>query len=110
MNALASGLGAWLVQRVSAVYLLLFLVLVLARFALDPPRDYMEWRAWIGADGMRIASMIFSATLVAHVWVGLRDVVLDYVHPLPLRSPVLAGVALALLALLFWLLRILVSA
>ena len=97
-------------QRVSAVYLLFFLMFVLARFAFDPPTDSMAWHAWLGADGMRVASTAFSAVLVAHTWVGLSDVVLDYVRPSPLRSPVLAGIALALLALLVWLLRILISA
>ena len=110
MKSVASGLRAWLVQRVSALYMLLFLVFALARFAVDPPRDYVSWHAWIGAGGMRIATLVFSAALVAHAWVGLRDVAMDYVHPLPIRLTVLGCAALALLALALWLVLILATA
>jgi succinate dehydrogenase / fumarate reductase membrane anchor subunit len=99
-----------MVQRVSALYMLLFLLFALARFAVDRPEDYAAWRAWIGAGGMRIAAMVFCAALIAHAWVGMRDVVMDYVGPLPLRLAVLACLALALAGLLLWLLLILASA
>jgi succinate dehydrogenase / fumarate reductase membrane anchor subunit len=90
--------------------MLLFMLFAVARFAADPPRDYASWRASIGSGGMRMAALAFSVALVAHAWVGLRDVIMDYVHPLPLRLFALAGVALALLALATWLAVILASA
>jgi len=43
----ATGLRAWLVQRASAVYMLLFIVFFMAHFAADPPHSYHAWHAWM---------------------------------------------------------------
>jgi succinate dehydrogenase / fumarate reductase membrane anchor subunit len=104
----ASGARAWLLQRLTAVYMLLFLVIVLARFAADAPSSYEAWRSWIGAAGMRIATLLFVAAVLLHAWVGLRDVAMDYVHPPALRIGVLALVAAGLAAAGAWMALILV--
>jgi succinate dehydrogenase / fumarate reductase membrane anchor subunit len=51
--------------------------------------------------------MVFFAALLLHAWVGLRDVVLDYIKPLALRVGVLALLGFALLAVAMWAGRIL---
>lgn len=107
MRRAVSGLRAWLVQRVSAVYMLLFLVFVLAHFLLDLPRSYLAWHTWIANPVVSIAAFIFFAALLAHMWVGLRDVILDYVKPLAVRVGALALLALGLIGLGAWVIRIL---
>ena len=47
--------------------------------------------------------------LLAHAWVGIRDVVLDYVRPLPLRLFLLSMIVLALALLGAWVVLIVVS-
>lgn len=47
MRRAVSGLRAWLVQRVTAVYMLLFLVFLLTHFLLDRPTSYLAWHTWI---------------------------------------------------------------
>ena len=79
------ALQPWLVQRLSAVFMLLFLAFVLVHFLVDPPHSYDAWRAWV----------------------GLRDVTLDYVNPLGARVAVLALIALALVGAAAWIFRIL---
>jgi succinate dehydrogenase / fumarate reductase membrane anchor subunit len=79
--------------------MLLFLVFALARLVLDAPSSYESWRRWVGGDAMRVATLLFFAALLLHAWVGLRDVVLDYVHPLALRLAVLGVIAAGLAAL-----------
>ncbi len=90
MKAIASGARAWLAQRLTAAYMLVFLVFALVRFAADAPSSYDAWRNWVGAGGMRVAIALFVAALLLHAWVGLRDVAMDYVHPLALRIALLA--------------------
>ena len=107
MRRALSGLRAWLVQRVSAVYMLLFLVFVLAHFLLDVPRSYLAWHTWIANPVVSIAAFVFFAALLAHMWVGLRDVILDYVKPLAVRAGALALLALGLIGLGAWVIRIL---
>jgi succinate dehydrogenase / fumarate reductase, membrane anchor subunit len=95
----ASGLRAWLIQRVTAVYMLLFLVFVLLHFLLARPASYLAWRAWIADPAVGIGGLVFFAGLLAPLWIGVRDVILDYVKPLAVRVAALAFLGLGLAGL-----------
>lgn len=110
MNRKSAGLAAWLVQRAGAVYMLLFVLFFLVYFLLDPIHSYPEWRAWVAQPAMSVALFAFFVALLSHMWVGLRDVVFDYVQPARLR-PLLVGVlGLGLAGLGVWLVWILFRA
>ena len=106
MRSAGSGLGAWLVQRVTAVYMLFFIVFVLIHFIADPPHSYSAWHGWIRSSGVSIGTAVFFGTLLAHAWVGLRDVLMDYAHPSALRIALL-GLTFGLIAIGAWVVRIL---
>lgn len=101
------ALQPWLFQRLSAVFMLLFLGFVLVHFLVDPPHSYGAWRAWVGQPAVSIGALLFFSALLMHAWVGLRDVTLDYVNPLGVRIAVLALIALALLGAAAWIFLIL---
>jgi succinate dehydrogenase / fumarate reductase, membrane anchor subunit len=105
-----TGLPAWLVQRMSAVYMLLFLVSMLGALWLHPRPSYTEWRTWVGHPGMSIVIMVFFAALLSHIWVGLRDVLLDYARPAGLRNFLLGALGTSLFATAAWVLWILFRA
>ena len=109
MRRAITGLRAWLVQRLSAVYMLLFIVFLLFHFLLDPPHSYQAWHGWISNPGVSIAACVFFAALLLHAWVGVRDVIMDYVHPLGFRVSMLALLGSGLLAIGVWVLRILLA-
>ena len=110
MRRLLSGLPAWLVQRLSAVFLLGFIVFVLVHFLIDPPHSHEAWRSWVVNPGVSVAAVVFVAALLTHAWIGLRDVTLDYVAPLAARITVLSLIAVALLAVAAWAVRLLLLA
>jgi succinate dehydrogenase / fumarate reductase membrane anchor subunit len=95
------------VQRVSAVYMLFFITYLLIHFLVDPPTSYLAWHDWVLGRGVSVAASIFWLALLAHAWVGVRDVVMDYVHPVAARVLVLAAVSLGLTAIGVWAIRIL---
>ena len=101
-----TGLKAWWVQRVSAVYMLLFILFLLYSFALHPLHDFSQWHPWVAQPGASVAFLFFFAALLGHMCVGLRDVLLDYAKPVGLRRCLLTAVALGLLGLGIWLLCI----
>ena len=107
MRVRFTGLKAWWVQRVSALYMLLFVLFLLYSFALQPLQAFPQWHAWLARPGTSVAFLVFFAALLGHMWVGLRDVLLDYAKPASLRRSLLATVALGLLGLGIWLLSIL---
>jgi succinate dehydrogenase / fumarate reductase membrane anchor subunit len=102
-----SGLPAWLVQRLSAVFMLGIIVFMLAHFLVDPPHSYEVWRRWMASTGVSVAAVLFVGAFLTHAWVGLRDVTLDYVAPLAARIATLSLIALSLLAVAAWTVRIL---
>jgi succinate dehydrogenase / fumarate reductase membrane anchor subunit len=49
-----------------------------------------------------VAAAVFFAALLLHAWVGFRDVIVDYVHPLAFRLSMLALLGSGLLAIGLW--------
>ena len=107
MRKTVTGLRAWLVQRVSAVYMLLFMVFVLVHFVVDPPHSYPAWHGWMTSSGVSIATAVFFVALLAHAWVGVRDVILDYIHLVAFRVCALTLLGFGLMAMGLWVMRIL---
>ena len=109
MRLALTGLRAWLVQRASAIYLLAFILFFIGHFLFDPPAGDAAWRAWVAQPWISVALLAAFAALLLHAWVGLRDVMLDYIGPIRLRAPALALVAGALIGVGLWMLTVLAA-
>jgi succinate dehydrogenase / fumarate reductase membrane anchor subunit len=59
------------------------------------------------SSSVSIATAVFFAALLAHAWVGLRDVILDYVHDMVFRVGLLVLLVFGLTAIGVWVVRIL---
>ncbi len=108
MSRRAAGLRAWLLQRISAVYLALYVIYFL--LASPAAGGYAAWHAWLGSPWPLLALALFFLALAIHAWVGVRDVIIDYVHHAGLRLLLLSGVGLVLLGSLLWSLMALTEA
>lgn len=102
MSRKASGLKAWVLQRATAIYIALFLVYFLLAMLFAAPPDYMAWRGWFAQPLMGIATLMFILSLLLHAWVGVRDVLIDYVWNTAQRVTALVLVALVLIACGLW--------
>ena len=71
-----SGLYDWLMQRVSAVILLVYFLFV--SYILVSGVDYASWKELFGQTWMRIFSLLALVSLAVHAWVGMWAVVTDY--------------------------------
>jgi succinate dehydrogenase / fumarate reductase membrane anchor subunit len=110
MTSMATiGLNAWLIQRFTALYLALFSLFAVAQFSLAPPHSYQEWIAWVAHPYVNAALAVFVIALLLHAWVGLRDVVMDYVKPVGLRVGLFAALIIVLGGCAMWCLRLLVK-
>ncbi|WP_456381128.1 succinate dehydrogenase, hydrophobic membrane anchor protein [Thiolapillus sp.] len=109
MSRQLSGFRAWMWQRASAVYLAGFLLYILACLIAAPPVDHQALKAWVGSPGMWLATTLFFLALLLHAWIGVRDVILDYVEPAGLRLGMLAVVFGFLLICGLWILSILMG-
>lgn len=108
MSRKASGFKAWVVQRASAVYLAGYILYLLIYFSVAPPLNFQTWHIWLSGPVNGIFMALFFLSLLLHAWIGVRDVVMDYIHPLEVRLTVLTGIALLLAGCGFWVLRTLI--
>ncbi len=108
MSRNLSGLSAWLVQRLSAVYMLVFLAAAPVAVCSLETFDFTSWRALMAHPLSGVASAMFFISLMLHLWVGIRDVILDYAGRWPaLRLTLLALLGGGLIALGIWVLKVL---
>ena len=72
--------------------------------------SHAELKQWVASPWVSVSLLMFFTLLVAHIWVGLRDVVLDYLANFVLRMTTLALIALLLVGTLFWFFRLIIKA
>lgn len=96
------GLGDWLLQRLTAVVMVLYTLLLLAIVLTHAPDSYADWRRLFTSGIVRIATMLFFMALLYHAWVGMRDILMDYVRATGLRLALEFGVVVLLLVYLIW--------
>jgi succinate dehydrogenase / fumarate reductase, membrane anchor subunit len=101
------GLGSWLAQRITALVMAAYTVLLAVALLASGPLDYAGWTALFSGGWMRLATLIFFVSLAWHAWVGARDIVMDYVKPDGLRLALYVLVILLLAGYIGWAAQIL---
>jgi succinate dehydrogenase / fumarate reductase membrane anchor subunit len=79
------GLRDWLAQRITAIVMALFTVVVIAGVLAGATSSHDAWRAFIGQPVIRFMALLFVLSLCYHAWVGVRDIWMDYIKPAGLR-------------------------
>ena len=110
MSWRAGGIRTWIVQRLSAVYLAIGLVFFAMKITSGSTIDYISWQHWITNPFWIVFIIVFWLSLFSHAWIGIRDVIMDYVHPDGLRFGVLAIFGFYLIAMTVWMLKIFFTA
>jgi len=101
------GLRDWLAQRVTAVIMAVYSVIVLVALLRGQPINYGVWRDLFTQGWMRVATLLFAASLAWHAWVGVRDILMDYIKHTGLRLALETVVLLTLAGYLAWAIQIL---
>ncbi len=105
-----SGMQAWVLQRITALYLALYISYMIGLFIFAPPSSYDAWRLWVAQPHVSMAMLLFFGSLLFHAWVGMRNILIDYIKPFALRLTLLVLTGLALLACGAWSLEVVISA
>jgi succinate dehydrogenase / fumarate reductase membrane anchor subunit len=100
----SAGLRTWLLQRLSATYIAMFIIIFAVAWGGEPV-TYEVWRAWVSHPVSNIALILFIFALLLHAWVGIRDVIMDYVNSVPLRYIFLISFGLSFISMALWTLR-----
>ena len=101
------GLRDWLAQRITAAIMALYTLAVGAVLLQGAPFTYAAWKELFARGWMRVATLLFAASLAWHAWVGVRDILMDYVKPDGLRLALQVLSLLMIAGYLGWAIQIL---
>lgn len=96
------GLRPWIIQRVSAVYIALYIIYFSVLLFINNPINAQDWSLWVAAPFNNIALGLFLIAVLWHAWIGVRDIVLDYVPNVVSRLVVLSIVGCVILGSALW--------
>jgi succinate dehydrogenase / fumarate reductase, membrane anchor subunit len=79
------GLRDWLSQRATAALMALFTIALIVQVLLPGEMGYDKWAGIFSRQWMKALTFVVIVSLLIHVWVGMRDIWMDYVKPVAVR-------------------------
>ena len=79
------GFRDWLAQRITAIVMALYTVILLVSFLTTNDFSYNGWAGLFARQWFKIATFVTLLTMFYHVWVGMRDIWMDYVKSVIVR-------------------------
>ena len=102
------GLRDWLAQRITATLMALFTLLVLLQLIFSSgPIGYDTWAGIFNPQWMRALTFTVILALSYHVWVGMRDIWMDYIKPVGIRLGLQIFTIVWLLSCMGWAVQVL---
>ena len=101
------GLLDWLVQRITAVVMVAYTLLLIMVLVRMPQFDYGHWKVLWSVPLMRYCTALFLLSLFLHAWIGVRDIFMDYIKDAGLRLTLYVFTIIALTWYAIWSVQIL---
>lgn len=80
------GLRDWLAQRVTAILMAIYTLIILGMFLTGTSFTYDAWSNVFAMQWFKLFTFVVIVALLYHAWVGMRDIWMDYVtHSVVLR-------------------------
>ncbi len=96
------GLKDWLAQRITAVILAVYTVVLLVALLFVPELTYGTWAGLFATGWMKVLTLLAVFALVWHAWIGVRDIYMDYVKPTAVRLFLQVATIIALAGYAAW--------
>ncbi|MGB2832052.1 MAG: succinate dehydrogenase, hydrophobic membrane anchor protein [Methylotenera sp.] len=96
------GMRLWLSQRLTALVMAIYLVLLVLMLILWRPAGFAGWHAFVSPMWFRLATWLFFMCLFMHAWLGVADVLKDYVFNKTLRAYLQMAVDILLMVYWVW--------
>lgn len=103
------GLRDWLAQRITAVVIVVYTLVLLGWLFALPEFTYGNWAGMFASTWMKVLTLLALVSLIWHAWVGVRDIFMDYIKPTGLRLTLLITTIVALVGYALWAILILWS-
>ena len=101
------GLRDWLSQRVTALLMALYTLVLLVQLLFGGPLGYERWAGIFSAQWMKALTFVVFLALGWHAWVGMRDIWMDYVKPVGMRLALQVATIVWLVGCIGWAVQVL---
>ena len=101
------GLKDWLAQRITAIVMALYTIVLLIAFLTGSNFSYDGWAGLFAQQWFKIMTFVVFVALFYHAWVGVRDIWMDYVKSVSVRLALQVATILWLIACAGWAVQIL---
>ena len=101
------GMRDWLSQRITAVLMALFTVVLLVQLLIGGPLGYERWAGIFAAQWMKVLTFVVFIAFGWHAWVGMRDIWMDYIKPVALRLALQVATIVWLVGCMGWAVQVL---
>lgn len=79
------GLRDWLAQRLTAIVMAIYTVILLVCFLTASDFSYQGWAGLFAHQWFKLVTFVALMSLFFHAWIGVRDIWMDYVKPVGVR-------------------------
>lgn len=80
------GMRLWLSQRLTALLMAVYITGLIAVLLCVKPNSYLAWHAFASSWIFKVCTLMFFVSLSMHAWLGVRDVLRDYIFNKTLRG------------------------
>ena len=102
------GLRDWLAQRITGALFALFTLIVVAKVVFTSgPIGYEGWSGIFAAQWMKALTFAVFIAIAYHIWIGMRDIWMDYVKPVGIRLALHVFTIVWLVSCLGWAVQVL---
>lgn len=101
------GVGGFLAQRLTAIFLAVYSIVLVLRFFFGGHGGYDSWAALFVPAWFKILTLVAWAAVAYHAWIGIRDIWMDYVKPTWIRLTLQTLTVLWLIGCTLWAVQIL---
>lgn len=81
-----SGVHDFILIRASAIILAIYTIFLVGFVACSSPLTYDVWHGLFSALPMKVFTLLALVSVLVHAWIGIWQVLTDYVKPLMLRG------------------------
>ena len=92
------GLKEWIIQRITAVVMVVFTIVLLVDYCITGSATYEGWASLFSNQFMKLLTLLALFSLFYHAWIGVRDIWMDYIKPVSIRLTLQVLTVLYLLA------------
>lgn len=96
------GLKDWLAQRITAVVMIVYTLVLLIAFLFGSDFSYEGWAGLFAQQWFKMLTFATFLALFYHAWVGMRNIWMDYIKPVSIRLTLQAATIVWLIACAGW--------